>query len=55
MLTQLDPDFTGLPGIKPVLYEKEKFSRTDSQMLIIKGINPLNRPHSSDCTETLNR
>ena len=42
MLTQLDPDFTGLPGIKPVLNENEKFSRTDSQQLIIKGINPLN-------------
>ena len=33
-------------AIKPVLHEKEKFSRTDSQQLIIKGINPLNLSQS---------
>ena len=37
MLTQLDPDFTGLPSIKAVLYENKKFSRADSQELIINS------------------
>ena len=37
MLTQLHPDFTGLPGIKPVLYENKKFSGADSQELIINS------------------
>ena len=59
--TFAEGDSTGLPGTKPVLHENERFSRTDSQQLIIKGINPLNlsqsihRPHSTDFNETINK
>ena len=38
MLTQLDPDFTGLPGIKPVLYEKEKFSLWQIFYSMVRGL-----------------
>ena len=49
-------DFTGLPGIKPVLHENERFSRTDRQQLIIKVINPINLSQSiygPHCTQTM--
>ena len=54
-------DFNGLPGIKPVFHENERFFRTDRQQLIIKGINPINLsqsiygPHSTETMWTRER
>lgn len=67
LMTRLAESRLDRAAIKPrvdrniVLHENKKFPRRDSQDLIIKGINPLHpslpiqRPHSTDCTETINR